>query len=596
MPSRYILNLLLFLVFIGGIQHVNASDAFGSGSSGSGFAEEEEEFLRVEQAYQVVPTVGADEISLIWTISPGYYLYQHQFKAEASNPSESETLAPSFSKGKKKYDEYFGKELEVYYNSTEVKTTAASITKPYELKITSQGCADAGLCYPPRRQYFRVNADGSVTELDSSELNNPRTAALQSEPGSSSNTAANTTTSEDSPFLPLVILGAILGGLILNLMPCVFPVLSLKALSFASSHMDTQKQRLHGWAYTAGVVGSFVLAAMAILVAREAGESLGWGFQLQSPVFIAFMAYLFFAMGLSLSGVFHVGTQWMGVGQSLTSGQGLSSSFFTGVLAALVASPCTAPFMASALGFAVTQSMPVALAIFSALGFGMALPFLLLSYSPALARFLPAPGAWMDTLKQFLAFPLYMTSVWLLWVLGRQATNDGAMAVLFGIVLISLGVWMVQQGREKLAGKISKILGVASLIAAAYIAFGVDQFKHKENDMWQVYSPAKLASLREQDTPVFIDLTAAWCITCKFNERVALNTERVAQLAQDSGIVMLQGDWTNEDPDISALLAEFGRSGVPLYLMYPADGLAAPVVLPQILTESIVVKAMQEAL
>ncbi len=545
------------------------------------------EFLKVEQAYQVAPRIEDKQLRFEWNTHPGYYLYQHQFKAEARNASARETIALTFQPGEKKFDEFFNKELVVYYGSTQVSGAAPSLSPPYELAISSQGCADAGLCYPPRKQYFSVSVDGVIAETPSAVF----------EPGTAAGGGSGDPATADTTFLPMVILGAILGGLVLNLMPCVFPVLSLKALSFASSHLSPHKQHLHGWAYTLGIVGSFVLAATVILSARGAGESLGWGFQLQQPAFVAFMAYLFFIMGLSLSGMFHIGTRWMGAGQSLAAGKGLRSSFFTGVLAALVASPCTAPFMASALGFALTQPAYIALLVFAALGFGMALPFLLLSYVPALARYLPAPGAWMDTLKQILAFPLYLTSVWLLWVLANQTSSTGAMAVLVGAVLITFGIWILQLHAKTAFGKVmTRGLAAASLTYAAYVAVTAQAYSDTDNGMWEAYSPVKLEELRATGTPIFVDLTADWCITCKFNERVALNTEKVARFASINDIIMLQGDWTNADPAISELLAEFGRSGVPLYLMYPADASKPPEVLPQILTEKIVLESMKRAL
>lgn len=560
---------------------------FNSGAQSFG---QEETFLPVERAYQVVPSIGQDKIELLWSIEPGYYLYQHQFKLEAQTEEASESFSLKFGEGKLKYDDYYEKELTVYYITTSVVAALPKFDAPYQLKVSSQGCADAGLCYPPRNQYFWVDENGNAEELDGSKFSS------SSAPASS---IAGGSAPQDDAFLPWVLLGALFGGLILNLMPCVFPVLSLKALSFASSHLNKHAQHLHGWAYTAGVVISFVAAAVLILSARGAGESLGWGFQLQQPGFVATMAFLFFVMGLSLSGVLHFGTRFMGAGQSLTAGHGLSSSFFTGVLAALVASPCTAPFMATALGFALTQPAHIALLVFVTLGFGMALPFLLLSYSPALARYLPQPGAWMETLKQLLAFPLYLTCIWLLWVLARQTGSDGAILILIGMLSLTFAAWLAQQVTTSKSLQFSnRGLAIAGLAFAIYTIVKIGDFQAgtSDNGQWEAYSPERLAELRSEGTPVFVDLTADWCITCKFNERVALNTEEVIKFAALNDIIMLQGDWTNEDPQISALLEEFGRSGVPLYLMYPAEANSPPVVLPQILTESMVLDTMGNAL
>lgn len=568
-----------------------AQDDFLSGNKAS--FEGENKFLPVEEAYQSSVSVSGDTITIDFSAQPSYYLYQYQFKAQARNAEEAVSLPLEFKEqGKLKYDELQKKELVVYYDGVSLTAPKPDLAAPYELKVTSQACADAGLCYPPRHQFFSVDADGGTNEVAASSFTNSQSNTGR---GISTTTAQTSNEPAQAPLLPLVILGAMLGGLILNLMPCVFPVLSLKALSFASSSADKHKQHLHGWAYTAGVVGSFVVAAIAIIAARGAGESLGWGFQLQQPGFVALMAYLFFVMGLSLSGVFYFGTSFMGAGQSLTQGHSLKSSFFTGVLAALVASPCTAPFMATALGFALTQPAYIALLIFAALGFGMSLPFILLSYSPALANHLPAPGPWMDTLKQALAFPLYLTSVWLLWVLGNQTSSTGAMAVLVGAVLITFGIWLLQRSHKSSLGKIVKRgFAAASIIVALSLGFNSGDFRESESGLWEPYSAARLGAERSAGNPVFIDLTADWCITCKVNEKVALNTQEVARFVVLNDIVMLQGDWTNADPEISALLDEFNRSGVPLYLMYPAGG-GEPEVLPQILTKAMVLRAMEKA-
>ena len=553
---------------------------------------EDDEFLEVEQAYQALVTIDEKQIDVEWNLAPGYYLYQHQFAIKTTKGEESTPLQFEFEQGKVKFDEFFNKDLTVYYDQTRTTSNIPNYPPPYQIKVSSQACADAGLCYPPRDQFFNVDGDGNALEIQQADF--VETSSSDSVAGALENVDVETQHSQ--PFI-FYILGAIAGGLILNLMPCVFPVLSLKALSFTSSHMDSHKQHLHGWAYTAGVVLSFVAAALFIIFSRQAGEALGWGFQLQEPGFVAFMAYLFFVMGLSLSGLINFGSNLMGVGQSLTTGHGYGASFFTGVLAALVASPCTAPFMGIALGFALTQPIYISLLVFIALGFGMALPFLLLSYSPTLARYLPKPGAWMDTLKQFLAFPLYATSIWLLWVLGRQISSDGAIVITIGGLLLAFGFWLLNQRSEKPINKFTiRGFAIASFAGALFFATNVENFKNVDRGNWQVYSPENLAELRRQNIPVFIDLTADWCITCKVNERVAINTDDVKQKVEESGIVMMVGDWTNRDPRITELLSQYGRSGVPLYLMFPADGSSPAEVLPQILTQQIVLDAMDKAL
>lgn len=550
-----------------------------------------EEFLRVEEAYTLDAELSGDTIVMDWTIAPGYYLYQDKFRFTVEGLSEKKSLSATFEPGKRIFDNYFNKELTVYYQQAHIELPAPDLNEPYQLTVTSQGCADAGLCYPPRTQYLQVDpAAGTITETSgaSQTSSGPTAAADQA--------SAPMRVEADTPFLPWILLGALLGGAILNLMPCVFPVLSLKALSFASSQLSQHKQHIHGWAYTGGIVASFLLAAVIILVARGAGETVGWGFQLQSPVFISLMVYLFFAMSLSLLGMFQLGTRLMGVGQSLTSGHGLRASFFTGVLAALVASPCTAPFMATALGFAITQPAYVALLVFAALGLGMALPFLLLSYSPALAQRLPKPGPWMEVLKQVLAFPLLLTCIWLLWVLGHQVNSDAVAALLVGATAIAFATWLWHKQPSTATGH--RLLRLIALICAALalvIAAQVRQFADPPENEWVPYSAATLAELRAQDTPVFVNLTADWCITCLANDRVALNTDQVRNTAERLGVAMVKGDWTNTNPEITALLKQYGRSGVPLYLMYPAEGDADAQILPQILNRQLVVDAMEQA-
>ena len=590
--SRLILTAVVMLL------HIN-SHAFDP------FAKKQEEtFLPVSEAYLVVANIEAGELVFDWAIADGYYLYQHQFSLKSTS---GDAIELTFQPAKKKYDEYFQKELDVYHNQTKVSTPLSNISSPSQLRLTAQGCAEAGLCYPPEHYYFSINGNQVTPSTKeaykgASQTAPPTSQTTLTQPQTTldGTPSAPQTNSQPASFISILaaIFGAMIGGMILNLMPCVFPVLSLKALSFASANTEDAKPHLQGWAYTAGVVVSFVVAAVIILIAKSAGSQLGWGFQLQQPSFVAAMAYLFFAMGLSLSGMFHIGTQWMGAGQNLTTGHGLTPSFFTGVLAAVVASPCTAPLMAPAIGFAFTQSSFIALLIFVSLGFGMALPFLALSYSPKLVAYLPRPGAWMDTLKQLLAFPLYMTSVWLLWVLGNQTSSDGMSATILGAVFLTLGIWVWQRSPRSKGGtwavRIIAIICFAIMVVLTPKSVSTEQTKAHSG--WTNYTSDTLKELRFQGTPVFVDLTADWCLTCKVNERIALDTTNVQNFAQENNIVMLQGDWTRQDPEISKLLAKYGRNGVPLYLMYPADNTLDAKVLPQILSESIVLAAMKASL
>jgi thiol:disulfide interchange protein len=400
------------------------------------------------------------------------------------------------------------------------------------------------------------------------------------------------------------LLLAFVGGLILNLMPCVFPVLSIKALSLLG-HADTSRRlvRWQGVAYTAGVLASFVALAGGLLVLKAGGASVGWGFQFQSPLFVAGLALLMTAVGLNLSGVYTLGASLTGVGGALAQREGLAGSFFTGVLATVVATPCTAPFMGAALGYALTQPAPLTLAIFVSLGLGLAAPYLLLSWWPALQRWLPRPGVWMERLKQALAFPMYAAAAWLVWVLSLQAGPDAVAVVLGGAVLLGLGAWLIgstQVGPVR-TRRWGTALGLIALIAAAsgtwYCLPGETAPAASRGiaaGAWEPYSPERLQALHSEGRPVFVNLTAAWCITCLVNERVALSRPEVEAVFRQAGIARLKGDWTQRDERITRLLAEHGRSGVPLYLYYPAAA-PQPVVLPQLLTPDLVIAALAAA-
>ena len=387
---------------------------------------------------------------------------------------------------------------------------------------------------------------------------------------------------------------ALLGGVILNLMPCVFPILAMKAVSIARLSGAAQGAvRAHAASYTAGVVLSFLALGALLVGLRAAGGVAGWGFQFTAPAFVAGMAWLMLAVGLNLSGVFAIGGP-VSAGGSLAAKGGHAGSFFTGVLAVLVATPCTAPFMAAAIGAALAMGAAEALTIFGALGLGMALPYALLGVAPGLARLLPRPGPWMDRLKQGLAFPMYGAAAWLVWVLAEMAGPSAVLMVLAGGVLIGFGAWAwgIAQGS---GGRFGRVAGAAALVAALALlplVQGATPAAARAAEAGaEPWSEARLAALRAEGRPVFVNLTAAWCITCKVNERVALATDGVQRAFAERGIAYLVGDWTRGDPAITALLRAHRREGVPLYLFYPARG-GAPVVLPQILTEGIVLQAL----
>lgn len=548
-------------------QPINSTVILGSSASS---------FVPVEQAYQLAVAVEADQIIFNWSIRDGYYLYRDRFKFNAVDAT-SQLRSPVFETGKIKWDDYFEADVEVYYKKTSVAVPFQSSAEQIEMQIESQGCADAGLCYPPYKQWLTIDLGSGIVEISTT-------------PSSSAQSASSINTVGTESFsLGLILLFALAGGMILNLMPCVFPVLSIKALSFTMTHQTDKGKQAHGLAYTAGVVSSFVAIALVMLALRAAGEAIGWGFQLQSPLFVIFLIYLFFVMGLAFSGYLEIGSGLMSVGQSSDNEEGLGSSFMTGVLATTVASPCTAPFMGPALGFAISQPSYVALLVFAFLGLGMALPFILLTWIPGLSQKLPRPGQWMDTFKQFLSFPLYITAVWLLWVAGRQTNIDVAATVVIGLVLIAMAIWLWKLNQSSGLSR-SKILAAACLmVALALPALSVSE--SREEPLWQIYSPQLLSNLRSNGQAVFINLTADWCITCLANEKVALGSDTFYQALAENNITYLKGDWTNNDPEITKLLNQYQRSGVPLYLMYP-NGQGEPEILPQILLEPMIMEAI----
>ncbi len=390
--------------------------------------------------------------------------------------------------------------------------------------------------------------------------------------------------------LPATLLLALLGGLLLNLMPCVFPVLSLKVLGFATQ-TQTQDRRAvlaGGLAYTAGVVLSFVALAALLLALRAGGEQLGWGFQLQSPVVVAALAALFTLIGLNLVGVFEFGNVLPCSVLTARARHPLADSLFTGVLAVAVASPCTAPFMGASLGAAVTLPPVQALAIFATLGLGMALPYLLASAWPALARALPRPGVWMAHFKTVMAFPMFATVVWLVWVVGQQAGIDGAAALLATLVALAFVAWafgarsLGPRARWGFGGASLLVLAAALVSALPMLRESAATTTHVEAG-WEPWTAARVAELSAQGRPVFVDFTAAWCVTCQVNKRTTLNQAEVQADFRQRKVALLRADWTRRDAAITAELSRLGRSGVPVYALY-APGAAVPRVLSEILT------------
>jgi thiol:disulfide interchange protein DsbD len=383
----------------------------------------------------------------------------------------------------------------------------------------------------------------------------------------------------------LLVAFGLLGGVVLNLMPCVFPVLGIKVMSLVRQGGENKAHaRLHGHAYAAGVVASFWVLAGALVALRSAGQAVGWGFQLQQPMFVTALVLLFTFVAADLAGFIHWSGRWMGAGSGLAEREGLGGSFFTGVLAVVVATPCTAPFMGTAVGAAIGEPAWVVMLVFTALGVGLALPFVLLCYQPAYLRALPKPGAWMERLKELLAFPVAATVVWLLWVLAQQIGADGAFKVEGGLLVLIFSVWVRRRFASGGARAFSHALLFLGVLLCALGARSVPAGAPEAQGPWKPYSEAALNGALDAGKPVFVDFTAAWCLTCQVNRKLVLERAGTLGYFREKGVVLLLADWTNRDPEITRALEREGRLGVPLYLAYRAGSRQAEV-LPQILTE-----------
>jgi len=402
---------------------------------------------------------------------------------------------------------------------------------------------------------------------------------------------------------------AFIGGMILNLMPCVLPVLSIKIMSFVQQAGEDRKKTIHhSFMFTAGVLASFWALAGILLILRAGGEQLGWGFQLQSIPFLIILSGFMLLFGLSMFGVFEIGTSLTGLGQTASGHSGYWGSFMTGITATVVATPCTAPFMGSALGFAFSQPPILSILIFTSLGLGMALPYVVLASSPVLLRRVPKPGAWMESLKQFMGFLLVATVIWLLWVLSIQAGADGVIVLIFSLFLISMGAWIY--GRWGNITKAKKIRLIAVILTVILISgsivfslrniqavsadSGISQTKTQGKIEWQKFSPELIDSLRQEGKPVFIDFTASWCLSCQVNEKIAFGNTKVQEAFVEKGITTVKADWTTRDEIIARTLESFGRNSVPLYVLYDSKPDAEPVILPEIITPGIVLDALDK--
>lgn len=445
---------------------------------------------------------------------------------------------------------------------------------------------------------FYITAEQKKNDSSSAVVNKGNSSNVENSKKNVQSLPPLYTHPDDMTWLSALYL-ALFGGLILNLMPCVFPVLSMKALSLVKmGEKDNTVAMAHGIAYTLGVVLSFLFIGGALVIFKEAGSVIGWGFQLQNPIVVGVLAYMLFLIGLNLMGFYNVDMGLGNVGSALTRGQSIGSSFFTGMLATLVATPCTAPFMGAAMGFALTQSAYISMSVFAALGFGLALPYLILSFIPASRKLLPRPGAWMNTFKQFLSFPMFASAIWLVWVLSQQSGSYGVLLILLGMLSLSFAVWL---SKIKARGFVRFCMHLAVLFSLILPVWSVTYLTvtegHSSSDkhyqFGEPYTKEALSEYLSGDEPIFVEMTAAWCITCKLNHAVALNIKSTKDIFQNNNVRYLIGDWTNHDEEITAYLDAFERNGVPLYVFYgardPKTGQRPKAeILPQVLTPAIV--------
>jgi len=551
--------------------------------------------LPPEQAFRFAALAqDAHHLLLQWTMPKGYYLYRDQTTLRLKNADGLSLGTPEWPTGTPHEDAHYG-QVTVYFGQLELPVPVqGDLAGRGQLTVEAsfQGCQDGGLCYP------LMTRDATV------DLSSGAIATGVATPATTLAGAAPATAAAVPPApapLHTSLLAALLlafgGGLVLNLMPCVLPVLSIKAVGLLESGENPARRRRHALAYTAGVLCSFAAVGIAIVALRAGGHALGWGAQLQQPLLVGVLACVIFAVGLSMSGVVQFGASLGNTGATLANRGGAAGDFFTGVLAVVVASPCTAPFMGGALAYAFAAPKLAALLVFLVLGLGLALPFLAIGFVPALARWLPRPGRWMETLKQVLAFPMYLTAVWLAWVLAHQRGADAVGLLLVAMVLLALTLWWFERSRTHGAfGRALVVLPALLTLAPLYVLGQLPapaQATQAETGV-VAYSPQKLAALRAAGTPVLVDMTADWCITCQANEHAVLDTAAFRDLLKRTGTVYMKGDWTNEDPAITAFLQRYHSPGVPLYVVFPKGG-GAGRQLPTVLTSGLMKRALGEA-
>ncbi|WP_297832087.1 protein-disulfide reductase DsbD [Thermomonas sp.] len=601
--------------------------------------------LPPEQAF-TSEVIALDGNTLLLRLTParGYYIYRDKLSARLdAGTGLSASLPPParLPKATPYRDEHFGN-VAVYFDQVEIRLPVARANPRAAsgtLTVGLQGCQDNGICYPPMTRQLAVSlpagvigggndGSGSAAQNDSLPASLPAAAPAAIPAAPDAGTAATVVATSVQPApevfaapdplpqampertappqqrvpgLALALLLALAGGLILNLMPCVLPVLSLKALAVAQSGENAARARHHALAYTAGVLLSMLALGALALALRRAGLALGWGFQLQQPLVLALLALVMFGLGLNLSGLWQANVAVGGRGAALLGRSGASGDFFTGVLAVVLATPCTAPYMGAALTYAFIGPAVGALLVFLMLGLGLALPFLLIGFVPALARRLPKPGAWMDTLKQFLAFPLYATAAWLVWVLARLRGADAVGLWMIAAIGLALAAWAWTRSRSG-GARAWQPVAVLVLLALGWPLARLHALPRpqavataQEGDLATVsWSPQALADLRAQGRPIFVNVTADWCVTCKANERTVFAGSAFRDALRDADATYMVGDYTDVDPALTAYLQAHRAVGVPLYVVYPRGG-GEGEILPTLLTPGTVTAALSRA-